>query len=107
MNTNLSEIATVSDTDPNKEYSPSPVYYISESSCNNDYFELTTTASGFANIAANKFMPFGDYTLTVYAQFASVTDYGYVTNTPNVTLNIHVEGSVEIVLEDNIHKLLD
>ena len=82
------------------------MYYISETSYNNDYFELTTTSSGYANLTVKNTVPYGNYSLSVYAQFASVTDYGYVTNTENITLIIHVDKSNEYILEDNIHKQL-
>lgn len=105
-NTNLTVKASVSNEDPNIAYAPSPVYYISETSYNNDYFELTTTSSGYANLTVKNTVPYGNYSLSVYAQFASVTDYGYVTNTENITLIIHVDKSNEYILEDNIHKQL-
>lgn len=84
------EIATVSDDDPYKDYAPAPTYYIKDAAEHENYFTIQTTGDSKAQIIVNSSTPKGEYYLTIYATFDSVTDLGYKTNTNEVNVTISV-----------------
>lgn len=102
----LTNKAEVSNDDKYFAQAPSPKYYFEEPA-NNDYFTLVTNEHNYAQLNVKNDVPYGVYPLTIYAQFDSVVDYGYVTKTETLTFYINVTQFTETVLKDDIHLLLD